>query len=113
MTKQTEAMKLALEALEDMRLVELSMEDLLSWNKAVKAIKQALAAPVQEPVAVADGTFNHNCPVGTPLYTSPPAQRTWVGLTDEEIEKCFAESDGTFISAGRAIEAAHGIKENK
>jgi len=49
----------------------------------------------------------------TPLYTSPPAQRTWVGLTDEEIEKCFAESDGTFISAGRAIEAAHGIKENK
>ena len=22
----------------------------------------------------------------TPLYTSPPAQRTWVGLTDEEIE---------------------------
>ena len=23
----------------------------------------------------------------TPLYTSPPAQRTWVRLTDEEIEK--------------------------
>jgi hypothetical protein len=39
----------------------------------------------QEPVAIADGTFNHNCPVGSLLYTSPPAQRTWVGLTDEEI----------------------------
>ena len=22
---------------------------------------------------------------GTPFYTSPPAQRTWVGLTDEEM----------------------------
>ena len=28
--------------------------------------------PVQEPVAIADGTFNHDCPVGTPLYTTPP-----------------------------------------
>ena len=25
--------------------------------------------PEQEPVAIADGTFNHNCPIGTPLYT--------------------------------------------
>lgn len=25
-----------------------------------------------------------------PLYTSPPAQRTWVGLTDEEIKKLAA-----------------------
>ena len=24
-----------------------------------------------------------------PVYTSPPAQRTWVGLTDEEIERIF------------------------
>lgn len=47
-------------------------------------------------------------PEAIPLYTSPPAQRK--PLTDEEIEKCFAESDGTFVSAGRAIEAAHGIK---
>lgn len=29
----------------------------------------------EEAVAVADGTFNHNCPLGTPLYTRPlPAQ---------------------------------------
>ena len=39
-----------------------------------------------------------------------PAQHT--PLTDEQIEKCFAESDGTFVSAGRAIEAAHTSKEN-
>ena len=28
----------------------------------------------------------------TPLYTSPPAQRTWVGLTDEDIEQGCKES---------------------
>ena len=26
-----------------------------------------------------------------PLYTSPPAQRTWVGLTDEEIDDLSRE----------------------
>jgi hypothetical protein len=30
--------------------------------------------PEQEPVAIADGTFNHNCPIGTPLYTAPAHQ---------------------------------------
>ena len=40
------------------------------------------------------------------LYASPPQRQP---LTDEAILKCFAESDGTFISSGRAIEAAHGI----
>jgi hypothetical protein len=29
-------------------------------------------------------------PIWTPLYTTPPAaQRTWVGLTDKEIEECW------------------------
>lgn len=32
-------------------------------------------------------------------------QREWVGLTDAEIDRCFEEADGTFISSGRAIEA--------
>ena len=31
-------------------------------------------------------------PIGTLLYTSPPAQRTWQGLTDEEIEQGCKES---------------------
>jgi hypothetical protein len=57
-----------------------------SGRDVVTAVKEALAQPEQEPVAIADGTFNHNCPVGTPLYTTPP-QRTWVGLTDEEIDQ--------------------------
>lgn len=48
------------------------------------------AAPVQqaeqEPVAIADGTFNHNCPLGTPLYT---AQVRTKDLTDDEIADVF------------------------
>ena len=58
------------------------------------------AQPQQEPVAVwelfedgwdsiADPEWMETLPVGTKLYTSPPAQRTWVGLTDEEIEKVW------------------------
>ena len=42
-----------------------------------------------------------------PLYTSPP-QRTWVGLTDEEIEKNWKRQVGTVrpnYSFTRAIEA--------
>ncbi len=64
-------------------------------------------AAQQEPVAIADGTFNHNCPVGTPLYTSPPAQRTWVGLTDENYRELHLEMGPTYFyqDYGRAIEA--------
>ena len=58
-------------------------------NQAITAIKEALAQPEQEPVAwadhgvvnwIADKQFKH----ASLLYTTPP-QRTWVGLTDEEL----------------------------
>ena len=43
-----------------------------------------------------------------PLYTSPPAQRTWVGLTDEQIDD-LAEHHGlgcmVYEPFARAIEA--------
>ncbi len=77
---------------------------------AITAIKEALAnealekmaenarelgldyEPEQEPVGeIVDAiegafkcSFTKMLPVGTKLYTTPP-QRTWVGLTDEEI----------------------------
>jgi hypothetical protein len=60
--------------------------------------------PVQEPVAWMDrdGDLYANeppknwCPPHYPLYTTPPAaQRTWVGLTDEEYAK-LAEEFGPF-----------------
>jgi len=59
-----------------------------------------------------------------PLYTSPPAQRPWVGLTDEEIKQFASKhldvGDGAYathfvtgdVAFARAIEAAHNIKEN-
>ena len=54
--------------------------------------------PAQEPVAVVSGYYGGQCVIlpidparifnsNTALYTSPPAQRTWVGLTDEEIAR--------------------------
>ena len=50
MTTKDEALKLVLEALEDMHIVDFSLENLAGWNKAITSIKQALAAPVQKPV---------------------------------------------------------------
>ena len=46
------------------------------------------------------------------LYTSPPAQRK--PLTDERIYDMYNEprSDAEMVEFARAIEAAHGIKEN-
>jgi hypothetical protein len=60
----------------------------------------AQPAPVQEPVAtvqcingVTIGYLDVMQPVGTKLYTTPPAaKRQWVGLTDEEIEQGCKES---------------------
>ena len=61
---------------------------------AAKVI-EALAQPEQEPVAWMDVDGNvsdnndHKCfPI--PLYTQPP-QRTWVGLTDTQIEQVYFE----------------------
>ena len=55
-------------------------------------------------------------PIGTKLYTSPPAQRK--PLTDEQIEDIWADCPADWddkinvLTLARAIEAAHGIKEN-
>ena len=60
-----------------------------------------------------DCFFHLNFPV-LPLYTTPP-QRTWVGLTEQEqgaiMEDLNAYGTNLYQFA-RAIEAAHGIKEN-
>ena len=72
--------------------------------------RQALAAPVQEPVAWRydlkhagsfAGVSREYSPIKlsigenwTPLYTTPPAaQRQWVGLSDEDIEQEFGFID--------------------
>ncbi len=98
-------MKLALKALEEWYLGCGAGSE--SHDDAVEAIKQALAAPVQEPfeylfqheetglttvvdVQQVEWGFEKNNPrhqkIG-PVYTTPPAaQRTWVDLTDEQIK---------------------------
>ena len=56
--------------------------------------------PAQEPVGeIVDAiegafkcSFTKMLPVGTKLYTTPP-QRTWVGLTDEDLEAEFGFID--------------------
>lgn len=110
--KQPEALRLA-DALEaDQQGIDLGAEG-MGWGPSTATRTQAAAElrrlyaevdslsyrlaypdnfvkePEQEPVAIADGTFNHNCPVGTLLYTSPPASKPWVGLTDEEVDECY------------------------
>jgi hypothetical protein len=77
-------LKLALEALEGIHPGNMTPMAEEYWNKAITAIKQALAAPVQEPVAWVTGFYAGRCviktinpaailPVGVALYTTPPA----------------------------------------
>ena len=47
-----------------------------------------------------------NRPAWVPLYTFPPAQRPWVGLTDEEMDEVLNSFDTTDIyKYFRAMEA--------
>jgi hypothetical protein len=108
-----ETLDLALEALEG--VVKNCWRDIPSWRldeikERITAIKQARSAPVQEPIGYftvndydkweqIDGTS------GKPLYEHPAAQRTWVGLTQDEFidfATTFEYGTGGLI---RAIEA--------
>jgi hypothetical protein len=92
---ERQAMKLALEALEESQTDNDTMEFWDRNERAIAAIKEALAKPAQEPVAHVY-LFDHEgrpriawdnakgVQIGDKLYTAPP-QRPWVGLTDEEI----------------------------
>jgi len=73
----------------------------------------------QEPVAkktrigLVTSSGWDSLPVGTEFYTSPPAQRK--PLTIDEINDLAMQSgafDEQLLAFARAIEAAHGIKEN-
>jgi hypothetical protein len=131
--KTDEALKLALEALEKLTDTEQTYEALDLGDKAIIAIKQALAAPVQpvqEPVAVVGedkhgpfvdwlgtrSSFYDRNPVGTKFYTTPPAalvpltpeqrKNLWVSATIElpSQENCYYRG---LVDA----EAYHGITE--
>jgi hypothetical protein len=94
-----EAMKQALEALEKTHTAP-GCEQWALERKACIALRTAIAeAEKQEPVAWVNkddlGKFDMrvrtNCDYyhTMPLYTTPPAQRQWVGLTGEEREQIY------------------------
>jgi|Laugrespbdmm15sd_2_1035082.scaffolds.fasta_scaffold62419_2 hypothetical protein len=69
------------------------------YEEAIQAGKQAIAElENQEPVCNKDpqGCWNVRCQLGKMCKNTPsaaqPAQRTWVGLTDEEIWEAYMES---------------------
>ena len=115
MTKD-ETLRMALEALEAMQMyAEAERKGLRICDEAITAIKQALAAPVQEPVGwISNKDFepiririmqeayelaDSNNPEGynaikvmcgdVQKMLSP--QRTWVGLTDEEVNQLYTQ----------------------
>ena len=123
-----EAMKLALEALESCDAAHIT-DGGRQWydeklvDKAVEAIEKALASEAkeqpaqQEPMAVVSGYYGGQCVIlpidparifnsGTALYTSPPANKPWGGLTDEQWQS-IADTLGCIITRGQkdAIEA--------
>ena len=133
-TKQTEALKLALSVLDEVRSEtfrllrngqKLYAEEKV-WN-AIFVIKQALAEQPaqQEPVAwitkngkgwlrwhrSEDSDKNQD---SIPLYTSPPASKPWVGLTQQDIDIAFDDTQegGGFNEFARAIEAKLKEKNN-
>ena len=85
-----EAMKQALEALE--LWLNHKLDEDTAWQ-AHTSLRQAIAeAEKQEPVGWIDSKGNMICTKinesCNPLYTTPQ-QRTWVGLTDDEMQDCL------------------------
>jgi hypothetical protein len=89
------------------RPLEQDYTSLAAYTRALEEYCDALAQPEQEPVACIwekndgykslewdDLDANEIQEIGlksyTPLYTHPP-QRTWVGLTDEEIKAYWSQ----------------------
>ena len=136
MTKD-EALKLALEALRDLqrayrdavKLWDSNHDDAYSFksHNAIANLRQALAQPVQDPRNVRerwnielDGNdllvcFNDHEKGDACQYERYSPQRTWVGLTNEQIEAIWRRVQANDFHDcvqpfARAIEAAHGIK---
>lgn len=91
--KTQEALKMAIEAMENTKLGDAAfgLAPSIILDDAINACKEALEQPAQKPVDVArvqvDGSVEWrpdlpDLPVGTKLYTHP---YQWQGLTDEHL----------------------------
>ena len=87
-------------ALQAMEVACKRIDELKAENKV---LKEALAQPEQEPVACVQDldevkrkhlVYEKGMDWKDPLYTTPP-QRTWVGLTDEEIADCAEKMEAS------------------
>ncbi|CAB5238350.1 hypothetical protein UFOVP164_24 [uncultured Caudovirales phage] len=127
MTKD-EALKFALEALEDLGMKHFESTGEVLYKETVTAIKEALAQPEQEPCTRVECMGSKGC-IGNCwnkkqpqqelvcvcgavlegqelIYTTP--QRTWVGLTDDELSEVYNQADWDTVNGWeyeRAIEA--------
>lgn len=114
-----QVLKLALEALEEIHVGNMTPMAETNWIKAITAIKEALAEPEQEPVAMRydyDGygwlyidngsgsNWREKIKNAEPLYTAP-SKRKWVGLTDEEIDTWNIVAPSRLRDFVRCIEA--------
>ena len=88
MTKEREALKLAIEALEEIHAGNMTPMAEINWNKAIAAIKEALAQPeqpVQEPeCSECKAKLLYEC-VACSNNNYPPQRQP---LTHDEINKC-------------------------
>ena len=123
--KYIEALKLALEALEDYVEEYGPHEQDSGAAYAITAIREALSeqpAPAtelrkqQEPVAVYISEtwcgsvvrLYEDLPLETPLYTSPSASKPWVSLTDDEVKhqwEIWRASIPRYVGFAKGIEA--------
>ena len=125
MTKQTEALKMALETYLCREMPAGTVIGDPKWwaPKIAAAIKEALAQPEQEPVAIHqhripycadwyDGIPDHHDGHGPyevrTLYTTPP-KRPWVGLT----EKDFSAINQSCLTKLQAATSAESILKKK
>lgn len=98
MTKD-EAMRLALDALEDKFLYMASDSAVYKRAEAIDALNAALAQHEPEPAAWLtdrnelffdkEDAYRYSDGFIIPLYTAPPQKKEWIGLTQEEKQVCY------------------------
>ena len=119
MAAKDEALKMAIKFMETLT-IDVGIK---TWNEkhrkeAIQACEEALEQPAQEPVAIVTGhieisllsdTINKMLPINTELYTHPTP--SWVGLSDDEIDKEALKDDHAAYFALGALWANQALKE--